>query len=74
MRIAVDFSSFGVCHTRNGLHCFSWREGILPSGHSGTSAPPNTAPHITAAASNNFIFIRFSFLWFEKDFYFTTFP
>ena len=62
MRMAVDFSSLGSCHTRNGVHCFSCREGILPCGQSGTSALPNAAPQRTAAANNVFIFIFFSLL------------
>ena len=74
MSMAVDLISLGSCHTRNGMHCFSCREGILPSGHSGTSTSANAAPHRTAAASNIFNFIFFSFFWFEVGFYFTTFP
>ena len=61
MRMAVDFSCLGVCHTRNGVHCLSWRDGIFPSGHSGTSTSANAAPHRTAAANNIFNFIFFSF-------------
>ena len=66
--MAVDLSSFGSCHTRNGVHCLSCRDGIFPSGHSGTSAPPNAAPHRAAATNNVFIFIVFSFFWFELAF------
>ena len=61
MRMAVDFSCLGVCHTRNGVHCFSCRDGIFPSGHSGTSTSANAAPQAIAAANNIFNFIFFSF-------------
>ena len=74
MRMAVDLSSLGVCHTRNGVHCRSCRDGIFPSGQSGTSTSANAAPQRAAATNSIFNFIDFSFFWFWLVFYFTTFP